>query len=1095
MFLTLVPPDTLTIPATLQTHAIPLPTWPTGARIPIAWKKSRGALSSVGIAVPSAMCADLTASWAFAVRDVMWNLDSDLITVTLTDGTYETFDFDGGNGLSNLAIESNEHVSSSHDNDATDQRSPVPTGSVCDYGHSSSTPLGSSQQNTNSKQASRTDAASHHEDVGKRQTVAASRQSQARARLLDLCQQLREAYEDLGLGVAALCSEADHAQLIQMAGNPTLKVPEEWDGSAQSLFEFHMQGASEEEDDDHEQRLRGDDVDGTSSDSDCDEESSQRIGEAVQEDARRSRREISPNFTMSPQPSTSRTKTARPVRGQLRDRRRPRNLAEAAGEPKHAAIFAPHDYLSFVDLLSQARKTMIGMFASLVIPELKQRLNSVNYSQWVVKSALKWYQSRAYVLSGRLANHILELLDRDDDVDVSDVENLTDELASDEDRPNAAQWLRPSGMLQLQQGFLRVLSPTVRNPLRDMQDDFELRLWCEKVCERAHEVETTEKWAGQDQEDGVVAAGPKFSSLARPHEITKRLPSQLGRRSGLRTASHIRQNFIDTTPTKLAKKRSSKPEVDSDATDSDDDVQDRLLTLFAPAGQSPKFFYTEDLLGESFVPPKLPRALVDRDEGSRSDEDVERARKRIHKELNELAGLQKRMVELMDSAASTSARPPSELRVRLNYSQPKSVPSKLRNPVMSSSKDEASKAKKSKSSGSPPATLPLRLQPLRLRTADKSVASAITKAIEKNPSAQRAAVKAIKHSNSTLSARENTDRSPRSPRKRARDNLSQIQSVKSLTSSSQRKARKRQGSKAPGSSSRVDDSRSPLKKRQKKKSAIPIKVFADARQYRDEQHKADNTQPFEDEAAVPAEAFSPWQAAVESIAKPSIDEPDQERPASHGSTSPRSSSTSPTRPAARLTSEALAQARRGSSIGQGLSRTQDQIQETTDAYASDDSEMTVEEELEGLFEESEMHRNAHTISTFGSLLRAAGCSSDGIDDDDLVYHLDEDVINQDDFGETEWTDRLKQEQNEHDDGYDSDQEPEESARRHDRERDIIVAENNHRDGIKVWLDGPSSHVISDLESLQADTPAPSSPRLWPTDGQNNEGLDDFAMEL
>lgn len=94
MLLTLRPPESYTVPDTLQTHHIDPPSLPQDIRAPAPYINLRRALQNVGIAIPSILCADRTLWWSFAVGQVTWDLGLDQVEVRFTDGTVERWNID-----------------------------------------------------------------------------------------------------------------------------------------------------------------------------------------------------------------------------------------------------------------------------------------------------------------------------------------------------------------------------------------------------------------------------------------------------------------------------------------------------------------------------------------------------------------------------------------------------------------------------------------------------------------------------------------------------------------------------------------------------------------------------------------------------------------------------------------------------------------------------------------------------------------------------------------------------------------------------------------------------------------------------------------
>lgn len=89
MRLTLVPPSSLLIPEALQSHDVAPPRLPKNVRAPQVYTVVRRSLYSLGIEMPSLMCADRTVWWSLAVDEVVWDCDTEMVEVTFTDGSIE----------------------------------------------------------------------------------------------------------------------------------------------------------------------------------------------------------------------------------------------------------------------------------------------------------------------------------------------------------------------------------------------------------------------------------------------------------------------------------------------------------------------------------------------------------------------------------------------------------------------------------------------------------------------------------------------------------------------------------------------------------------------------------------------------------------------------------------------------------------------------------------------------------------------------------------------------------------------------------------------------------------------------------------------
>ncbi|KAM0787680.1 hypothetical protein ACM66B_003743 [Microbotryomycetes sp. NB124-2] len=1017
MLLTLVPPSHLTIPDTLQTHLVSLPSWPPNVRVTQAWNRAARSLQTVGISIPSVMCVDLTAWGAFAVREVVWNLEGDFVNVVLVDGTEERFTLDGTE-VEEQEIKSDEFVATS-DDEEPNQSSPASTPLQRSNWMQSSSPL----QNGHSSALEGPGIETLRSDPSppvQRTSPGVDDQS-VRSRLVNMCEQVREAFEDVGLGPVSFDCEADHAQLIRMASDPTLKIPPSWNGGAQSLFDFHMNSSSVSSDEDDGVDLNGESVD------------TQALRQAYDEEAQRRRREASPSLPLSTPPSSPRG-MSRKISGQLKSRRRPRSVAEAAGQPNQFP--PPYDYLSFVELLAQTRKMLLDLFALKIVPALKDRLQAPTYCEWAAKSAAEWCRLRAYQLSGSLASRLTAMLEQEDETE--DEDSYMDELAnssSSDEGGSALQGLRPSRPFS----FAAHRQPPIRNPLQDMSDDYQLRLWCEQARQRSVDSAVPPQWGQQPAIRGLTFSSPKFSKTLMPWEVTKTFPLSVGKASGLRADLKMRMasrpvllprqlDNMSSSPTRSAssfvRKRSGHARgksYGSSTSDTESENEHSFIAL-GPAMQSPKFFYPEDWLGDALLPPKLPKVLVNRDIQPPLTKEMERARKMVHLLLNEIAGLQKRIVELIDYSCNR-AKAREKARVAAQPDQTKTKmykPSGLRNEVTGETLD-------SDPPKSPTTSVPLRLQPLRLRAADKLVAQAVSEAVQKrSPEGD----KMLRTAKLTFVSAKPKSKTQASPRKRARDNLSAIKTALAKTT------RKRKTKDKPNTV--------PAKRRRKNRESVKaVDVRADEDEEAAVEVHLDET---EDEE----EPFASTSGAAKS-SPPSIPSEQVQEQAR-----PRTLPPSPTlhaRPASRLSLRELGSARHARiPTGQSIEDERDQNSADGDLAhevfwaSSDREEDDVDAELDSPLDDDYEDEDDESVNTH----------MPHADEDEAVEAIADDAepAETDADDEDEWFT---------------------PSRSLETEADILVDDFEQDSLLEELPLALPPHVMDDLEALRADTPAPLPP--------------------
>ncbi|CDR46820.1 RHTO0S13e02212g1_1 [Rhodotorula toruloides] len=706
MRLTLVPPSAYPVPPLLQSHVLDPPTLPPprSLRTPPAWVKAKKALNEVGLQLPSYLAADRALWWQVAVTEVEWNLEEEEIVVKFVDGAEERWALDGGRTLSNELVIDSEVA------DGVTATPPAPT-----------------QPQPKSRWSPRN----------------------VLARLRDLSHELRSAYEDLGTSSAHdplapdISSESDYLLLMQLSAKPAQQVPFEW-ADAQTLYEYAMEGLIDEDE------------------LDADE------GVAKKR----------PSSDGPSQPGSDGVDSpSRDSHGKFHSRRRPtRTKASASGEA--SAGRPPHDHLSTIHLLSTIRTFLLDLFAHIIIPHLQQTMPPT-YTLWTADAAIVWCRREAVKEGAQVADLILELLDDDGDAFDAAHDDDKDEKMDDIFVEDDAVFLYgEAGVAREQAEEEAKQERLATNPLRSMRDDFALRSWCESALDRHR--------AMDDLEWDEVTGKPLWIKPVASWDVSKPADgegsdledSAGGLSFGFGGASASSRRFAGSYPSPPTSPplvddipvlprphfRSFSTSPDSDATDEEDAASepDFFASSTSADQYRPEFFRPEDLVGEQFLPPKLPKELLVATGDRGPEMEVQR---------RSVVELQKKIYELQQFV-SKEAGVWEEARAEERKGKPADsdahAVSGLRSP------------RPSATSPPPPMnsnkTIPLRAQPLRHQTADRRLSSALHTALnsiapsEQDRSSMLKKVKLPKSQSAT----------PK-PRKRQKFNLENYKRVQALS--------------------------------------------------------------------------------------------------------------------------------------------------------------------------------------------------------------------------------------------------------------------------------------------------------------------------
>ncbi|BGP31955.1 hypothetical protein JCM10296v2_003734 [Rhodotorula toruloides] len=664
MRLTLVPPSAYPVPPLLQSHILDPPTLPPprSLRTPPAWLKAKKALNDVGLQLPSYLAADRALWWQVAVNEVEWNLEEEEIVVKLVDGAEERWELSGRRGLSSELVVDSE----------------VEDGVTI-------APLAPNEPQPESRWSPRN----------------------VLARLRELSHELRSAYEDLGTSSAHdplapnISSESDYLLLMQLSAKPAQQVPFEW-SDAQTLYEYAMEGLIDEDE------------------LDADE------GVAKKRPSSSGPSQSGSDGVDSP---------SRDSHGKFHSRRRPkRTKASANGEA--SAGREPHDHLSTIHLLSTIRTFLLDLFAHTIIPHLQQTMPPT-YSLWAADAAIVWCRREAVKKGAQVADLILELLDDDGDAFDAALDDDKDERMDDIFVEDDAVFLCGKAGLAREQAEEEA-KRLATNPLRSMMDDFALRSWCESSLDRHRSMD--------DLEWDEVTGKPLWIKSVASWDVSKPADGEAsdledstgGLSFGFGRGSALSRRFAGTYPSPPTSPplvddipvlprphfRSFSTSPDPDATDEEDAASepDFFASSTSANQYRPEFLRPEDLVGEQFLPPKLPKELLVAT-GDRGTE-MEVQRRSVVELLNEIAGLQKKIYELQQ-LVSKEAGVWEEARAEERKGKPADsdahTVSGLRSP------------RPSATSPPPPTnsnkSIPLRAQPLRHQTADRRLSSALHTAL------------------------------------------------------------------------------------------------------------------------------------------------------------------------------------------------------------------------------------------------------------------------------------------------------------------------------------------------------------------------------
>ncbi|GAA5885100.1 hypothetical protein JCM16303_006403 [Sporobolomyces ruberrimus] len=722
MRLTLKPPSDYLIPSTLHSHFLKPPSLPPARnlKVPGVYTKARRLLNDYGLASPHFLAADKALWWQFVIQAVEWDLENEEVVVSLSDGTEERWDF-GGAKSSELCSD-----------DEDDSEKGI------------------------ASEGDRRDPPSSSQSRWSPETVL--------ARLRRFSLELRSAYEDITTSsfvdpnAPHIETDEDFALLMQLSADPSRKIPFEWT-SGKTPYAYFM-----------------------------DEEFVDTMQD-VETDTRSTRTESEPEV---------------PVRGQFTNRRRPTRIPlsyENGPTPPSSRAHSPersHDYLSIIRLLTEIRTYLLDLLPATIYPHLKETVGAT-YSIWAAEGAITWCRRRAIEQSSEAGRIILDLLDDEPEAvfesfsTASDIDlrsQDSEEFESEDEEEGEGSWgieIRDTRGKRDDSGWSSLVRMDKRrneNPLASMREDWKLRCWAEDAIERQSAIER-EQWLKKEikpkwtREPGPWEVSIPFGDLAEDDDeedveeqhwtrSKKDIPSSPVRTLDDMTKATLRpQKHPLTSPPGSPEDEPSisLPELSAVRSSSSSDDYDDLSNPPSSGGSTSysDFFFTENYLGEEFLPLKLPKAVVT-PSSSRSKE-MERARQMLHATLNEIAGLEKKMKELYDFVSDEQMNWDEAIETQRHVKDPHIVSdSGLRTPGASS--------------GSPPATprakkdLPLKAQPLRHQTADNLLTGKLALALyDLAPSAK---------TKKTVKTKRRKQLATPNPRKRQKFNLETLDKFEAL---------------------------------------------------------------------------------------------------------------------------------------------------------------------------------------------------------------------------------------------------------------------------------------------------------------------------
>ncbi|GAA6015108.1 hypothetical protein JCM11491_001666 [Sporobolomyces phaffii] len=722
MQLILKPSSDHPVPSAFHTHSLSPPKLPRARnlKVPAPYTKAKQSLNDLGLYVPSYLTADTALWWQFAIEHVEWNLETREVVVTLTDETEERWSLSQSRSSTILVDQEDEE-----------------------------------------------------DEVGEAGKEAAQAQSPPStfksrwspdavlARLLSLSIELRSAYEDITTSAYVdpsaprLATDQDFHVLMSLAADPSLEIPLEWTRN-QTPDSYFM---------DEELIDTGYDTDGDS-------------GGTAEGDS-----------------------GVEPRQGQFKSRRRPLridNSHEVAPSPSIPAFRRrSHDYLSLIDLLSQIRIYLLELLPATIYPRLKELL-SPTYALWMADSAISWCRRHAIEQGCEVGIIILELLEDEPEAILDggnlasvyeDSQDSSEEIDSEQGEESWGIEIRDGARFRDEKdsqwdAYVRMDKKRSDNPLDSMRDDFQLRCWAEDAIERQRAVER-EQWPKK-------LAAPRWMTAPEPWEVSIPIDTE-------DDSSEFDEPFL-TSSSKKCRPQPSRPRpglashanhpLASPPRAPQDDpfvsMPDRQLTLSSsPTSSSSElepqsdpssepdattysdFFYPEDYLGEEFLPPKLPKAVVTA--SSSRGKDMERARVLLHAKLNEIAGLEKKLKELYEFSADQQGNYDDALEELKQMKDKHSTSaSGLRTPRPSLADPPPSPRRKT--------VLPLKAQPLRHQTADQALTTRLTLALKRlEPSVAKQRKLGV-GTNQAASNKRKVLSTPK-PRKRQKFNLETLDKV------------------------------------------------------------------------------------------------------------------------------------------------------------------------------------------------------------------------------------------------------------------------------------------------------------------------------
>lgn len=542
---------------------------------------------------------DKTMWLSHIVDEVVWNLETDQVRVEFVDGSCETWEFEE---------ESRKEVGAKGANSqGVNLVSENGGSSFINVSGSTSEQLGAETSGN-----------------GKEMVQSAT----MRKRLATLSIELRSAFEDIGQSSVSISSEEEYELIMELSAKPSNPLPDRWIPSPALLVDRGARAVPN--------------VDTST----FTENKPDALGESLAQ-----------FLDADPEPPEDQASFS--LRGQLHSRLRA-SFLEPGPIPRlqTTTTTSPDVILSFIGAVSNIRRYLVELFSSFIIPSLRNRIPKT-YALWAARNAREFCRREAVKRGALIAKMFLELVDDDgngfdsssdeeeeDDIEAEKFSDASGEEDEESIREGYKWWSAQTKSNKESRRNIRA----AKNILFEMKDDLPLRIWSEQALVRAGLVETAET---EMMNVGLGVGKTAWLANIQPWEVTRpcRGPRILGALAAPRSSTTAGTSSPPTpTSTKGPPKSPTRKTrgstlflecTDEETTDDDADVVTRALRAQIPTAT---YFYPQDLFEESLMPARLPTTLLT--SSNAEGKIMEGMRQKIKLVLDEIAGLQKKMVEL-----------------------------------------------------------------------------------------------------------------------------------------------------------------------------------------------------------------------------------------------------------------------------------------------------------------------------------------------------------------------------------------------------------------------------------------------------------------